>query len=484
MSDDRLTNIPAEAALLGAMLIDNKLVGALSDQVNIGIFADALHGRIFSALMRFHAKGMAANSLTLRPIFQNDSDADYGNYLDTLVDNDVVTVGAASFAAQLVDMAARRAVRDVMHEAMESLAIDLDKPITEIAGPVDEAVWRASSTEVQHPMLDAADMCDIVTDRQDRINSGEQLPSATNILIPDLDDALGGGLELETYSILAGRPGMGKSSVAGSAALGYAINGFPVLELGTEMSDPQRAMRMLADLSAAMGRGIPHADIKKGKLGVVDRQWIERVRARAELLPFKYRKVGACNWRKVYSEVAREKARLKALGKDLWLVIVDYLGMLEADDQEGNPIVDDRKRINAVSKGMMRIRDELGVHVMALAQLARDVDKRPDKRPHNADLKESGNLEQDADIILFAYREEYYLEMEAPKRGEQDNKGRDLYEAWEIDLRAVEGKLDLIVGKNRNDSRRTKTLRFIGKQYAVRGGKFQLHGGIEQELEF
>ncbi len=467
---DPLVNVPAEAMVLGGLLLDNKAIPDVADGLKADDFAEPLHQRIFSAMLRFHAKGMGANAVSLRPIFAMDIDADGGAYLDALVDSPVVAIGIRDHASQVAELAVRRKARDALRRGINGIE-DLEISVGDVIGGVEEQAWAAQREDIDHPVLGMGDMVGLVQERQARLDRGEQAIGATNALITDLDAAIG-PLELATYTILAGRPGMGKTTVAGSASIGYSLRGAHGLYLNTEMSDEHSAMRLASDLSFAMGRGIEHKVIKAGKLNPGERQWLDRVRERAALLPLRYQKIGGCNVRRVYSIVAREKARLAALGQKLWFVVVDYIGMLEADDALGRPIDDDRKRMNQVSKMMMRIRDELGVAVIALAQLSRKVDERADKRPMNADLKETGNLEQDADAILFAYREEYYLELEEPKPGETDPKGKSKHEQWETDMNIARGKLDLIVGKNRHDQRRTRTVKFIGRHYAVRSGNF------------
>lgn len=468
---DPLINVQAEAVVLGGMMLNNRLIVEFSDRLRADDFAEPVHQRIYSAMLRFSAKGTAATAASLRPVFALDRDSDGGNYLNALVDSPAAVIGVPDLVAQVGELAVRRKAREAMRGGVERIQ-DLEQPVGDVVGSVEEQIWAAERNDDEGVTLDLGEMVGIVRERQKRIEKGEQTVGATNALIGDLDTALG-PLERATYTILAGRPGMGKTTVASSAAIGYALRGFPGLILGTEMSEEQHSMRTVSDLSLAMGQGIPHDDIRRGNLDAGQMHWLDRVEERAKLLPLRYRKVGACNWRKIYSLVAREKARLAAIGKTLWFVVVDYMGMLEADDASGKPIDDDRKRMNAVSKGMMRIRDELGVAVIALAQLSRDVDRRPDKRPHNADLKESGNLEQDADAILFAYREEYYLEQAEPKQGEKGAKGNDLHEEWEVEMQICRDKLDLIVGKNRHDQRRTRTVKFLGRHYAVRGAKFR-----------
>jgi replicative DNA helicase len=480
--NDPLVNVAAEAVTLGAMMLENSLLVDLADRLRAEDFDEPVHQRIYSAMLRMTAKGKRADAVSLRPVFALDKDCDNGTYLDVLVDSPAAVVGGADLAAQVMDLAIRRRARDAMRDGISQIE-DIDVAVGDVIGTVEERVWAAERVDDDDEPADVADLLDTVLGRQESIDRGEQKLGAENKLISDLDFVLG-PLEQGTYTIIAGRPGMGKTALASSAALGYALNQNHGLYLGTEMSKVQHGMRVISDLSHAFGHRIMHANIKKGVLDNDERHWLNHVRERAKLLPLRFKHIGACNWRRVYSIVAREKARLAAIGKTLWFVVIDYLGMLQAEGADGRLIDDDRKRMNAVSAGMMRIRDELGVAVIGLAQLSRKVDERPNKRPHNADLKETGNLEQDADAILFAYREEYYLEQEKPKPGDKPGRPNgDPIEEWETELRAVRGKLEIIAGKNRHDARRSKDAKFFGDYYAVRGSGYSDAPGMD-EFEF
>jgi replicative DNA helicase len=466
---DPLIAIETEAALLGAMLIDNKLIGTYADRLTTKDFAEPVHGRIWGALLRFHAKGAAATPVTLKPVFMNDPSALGGDYLAKLADSSALVVGAEDFAAQLVDFANRRRVRDAAQATLKALNEDFETPVEEIAAGVQEAAWTGSADD-RAPTADVAGMVQKVMARSARIRAGGGTIGATNAFISDLDAAIG-PLERGTYMVLAGRPGMGKSALAGSAALGYAANGHVGLYLNIEMSQEQQAMRITADASMAMGKGVPHDAIRRDTLDAGQLNWLGRVAERVALLPLSFPDVGRCSIRRIESLIARHAALCASTGKELEFVVVDYLGKISAQDSRGNEIDDPRKSMQIVSKSMADIAKRYNVAIIALAQLNRNVEGRTDKRPQLADLKESGDLEQDADIVLMVYREEYYLLQSKPKAGEKDNKGRDALENWETEYEIARGKIELIVAKNRHDQTRTRTAKFFGKFYAIRGSE-------------
>lgn len=470
MTNDRLANPVAEGALLGALMLENRLIVELSDMLRTDDFSDALHGRIFSAMMRLAAKGKRTDALTLRPIFQGDVDCDHGAYLDTLVENPAAVAGAKAIARQVADLSSRRQARKALHQAMEALSNDFDKPVGEIVGTVEEAVWAAEGRTAVLEELDAGDMVGLAIDRDERINEDPGAVGTSNALISDLDKAMG-PLEGVQYTIMAGRPGMGKTSAAMSAALGYAISGAPVLYIIGESSNEQIALRATSDLSFALSKrhAIPHERLKRGGLNPGERQVLDRVREKAKLLPIRFVNTGRVDIKRVYSLVARHAAMWEARGgQKLALVVVDHIGLFDATDADGRPIHGFEK-MNQVSRTLDRMKKDFDVHVLALSQLSRKVEERTDKRPMLSDLRESGNLEQDADTVVLLYREEYYLADQEPRVGEMKG-GKDLHAEWQLEMRAVEGKLDMHFAKTRHGATSKRTVNFFPRFYAVRGG--------------
>ena len=462
---DLLTNIDAEAALLGGMLLDNRIITEWADRLKVDDFAEPLHGRIYAALLRFSAKNAAASAITLRPIFAMDEAAGGGDYLAKLVDSPAAVVGARDFAAQIIELADRRIARAAVQAADDELVRDLDTPIMEITGRVEAAGWAASTRATTKPVRTLADMIGLSEERVERIQDQGESVGMTNHLVPDLDKVLG-PLEVG-YHILAGRPGMGKTTLALSAALGYAVNGNPGIYCSAEMTEEQLAMRATTDLAFALGFKIKHDDLRRGKITPAERAALRSTAQRAATVPLDFVDLRGANIRRVWSEAARRKAMLAAAGRKLRFVVVDSIALYDADI-DGKPIEDDRKRVNFISKFLNLMAHALDVCVIALNQLSRGVEARTVKRPVLSDLKESGNLEQDADTVTFIYREEYYLEQTEPKKGDKDPKGNDLHEAWEVEMNIARGKADIIGAKNRHGRNITRTANFFGEYYSVR----------------
>ena len=468
---DRLINATAEAALLGGLMLDNERIVGVADRVKPDDFGDKLNGRIYSVMLRFSAKGMRADAVTLRPLFANDGDARYGEYLDDLVAAPAVKSAVEALADQVADLAGRRTVRDRLRDAIDSVHDDLDVPIDVITAKVEQAGYAAAQRRPVEILHDAGDMVGLVKKRMARIAEDPHAAGISNALVEEFDEGLG-NLERGTYNILAGRPGMGKSSAASSIAIGYAINGHCGVYLNHEMTAEQMSIRTTADLAHAMGFPIEHERIKKGLLSREEMAIIDKVEERAKLLPIRYLATGRIDVKGVWSRVAQQKALWAAQGRSLDYVMVDYLGLLGAHSESGQPLTKGYDRVSAVSLGMKRMAAELDVVVIALAQLSRAVDQRANKRPILSDLKESGDLEQDADSVTFLYREEYYLEQDKPKQGEQTPDKRDALQEWENEMFACRGKLDLIFAKNRHGKVSTRTAKFLPGFSAVRSGGF------------
>lgn len=463
---DSLVAVDVEAALLGAMLLENTLVDEFADRLGVKDFHEALHGRIYSAMLKFRSNGRTASPITLRPVFQNDVAALGGDYLAKLADTTALVVGAEDFASQLIMLAQRRRARDAGKAALERLEKDFEASVPEIVGPIHDVAVASTGVE-EVPTRTAGGMIGVMLERARRIRDGEATIGARNALIPELDEVMG-PLEAGIYAILAGRPSMGKSGTGGSAALGYAMNGHGTLLIQGEMSEDQQAMRVASDASLAFGRGIPAKVIRRNQLDAGHINWLGRVQQKLDILPLRYKATGRRTIRQIEAMIAREKALMDAAGQKLEVVVLDQLSFIDATDEDGRLIEDDRKRMNAVSAAIPTIAKRLGLAILALAQVSRNVEARVNKRPQMSDLKETGKLEEDADVIVFVYREEWYLAFQRPT-GSKSAKGEMTIEDWEAEMAKAKGKIELIGGKARHDQLLTRTVNFQSKYVAVRG---------------
>lgn len=470
MSQDLLINHVAEQAVLGSMLLDNSLIEILSDRVAPDDFADPLHGRVLTALRRFAAVKKHADAVTLRPVFAADGDAEYGAYLDDLVAAPSILAVADAMADQVADLAARRRARKALQLAIEGLS-DHGRSVDEICSAADLAASAASPQTLEAHGVDG--LARKVQARAEKVRTDGTPPGLRNVLVDEFDSGLG-LLEGGTYNILAGRPGMGKSAAASSLALGFAMNGHCGLYIQHEMTADQMALRIISDFGLKLGHKLKHGLLRAGNLSDSEMRIMREIEDAAALLPLRYVCPGPCDVRKFWTIVAQQKAMWAAQGRKLEFVVADYLGLQKVFDESGKEIIDDRPRMNRVSAYSKQKAGELDVALIALAQIGRGVEQRANKRPNLADLRDSGNLEQDADSVTMLYRHEYYLMQDKPKVGDKGPGGRgDAFEEWQGEYFACRGKMDFIFAKNRHGRTGTKTVRFVGDYSAVRSGSYQ-----------
>jgi replicative DNA helicase len=463
----RYTNVEAEAALLGAMMIDNRFIGELKEVVSPTDFYEPAHVRLMKALLKADSQGRLANPVTLRPIFEHDPDMKPlggGGYLALLTGSGAALIGARDFARQVRDLANCRRITEAMDKA---LSADPDTPVDLMFSPVEAAIQAAASAVSPIRVRNAEQMLGLVQERITRVEEHGAI-GASCATVPDLDEQLG-RLEPGQYTILGGRPSMGKTTLALSAALGYAMNGHPVLYAHAEMTAELMALKVAADILFQRGERVPFNDILKGTLSRVHLRALDDAKEMAAALPLRFADLGKVNVSKLRTEVAKQADYWKRQGRRLEVVVVDYIGLLAAD-YEGRP-GDDRQRVNAVSKALLKIAKDFDCHVVALAQLSRGLEQRADKRPIMSDLRDSGDLEQDADNVVFVYRHEFYLGREKPKPGPRYNA--EIVD-WEVDMAACRGKLDVIADKVRLGRRGTRTINWYGEFSAARGSRFSL----------
>ncbi len=457
-----LANIEAEAALLGALMVNNRLIGDLAHALKPEYFFEPMHGRIYRVLTKFFERDKVANPITLKPIFEDDAamrEVGGPSYLAQLTGSGAAVIGARDFAEQIREMAFLRRIKGSIETGLDEFLLEGD--FHKFLAEVEIATSEASATTRAVPVYSTADMIQMAIDRTE--NSLEKgVPGASNKLIPDLDTLLG-NLEGGQMTILAGRPGMGKSTTAMSATLGYAMNGHPCFYGLAESSAEMFSLKMAADVLHAAGRPIAFKELRQGILSRDQFRDLVRAKEVAETLPIKFAHIGRCDLKRLESLVANEAMRQKRAGRRLEVTVVDYLQLLTAEGR--HKVGDDRGRVNAVSEGLLAIAQRHDTHVIALSQLSRNVEQRPDKRPHLSDLRDSGRLEEDADNVMMVYREEYYLEQSKPK----DDKG---LEDWEIEMGMARGKVELIAAKTRFGSNASRKCNFIGDSSAVRGSGY------------
>jgi replicative DNA helicase len=453
-------NIEAEAALLGAMMTVASLCDQVLDIVTADDFAEPLHGRIFAALAAVHASGKQPNPVTIAPLFTNDpamTQLGGPGYLAELTAMPASIIGARQFAEQVADFARRRRLIEgllaVVSDASDVGGFTLPELLVEAENALAGAKGGQGAVEIVSP-IDVAN--EIAT------SMGQPIEGVTNYLIEEANAALG-KLRAGNLVIVAGRPGMGKSAFATSYCLGAAINGHGVLFVSLEMSQEELTERMLADLcyDADAGQGIPFNMIRDRAVSS-DRDWTRFDNARRMMAGLPFRMVATGNLTPArLAGLARQTARrFEAQGKTLDLIVVDYLQLMRAPGFKGSDRV---AEVSEISRSLKLLAKDMGVPVMALSQLSRAVESRPDKRPQLSDLRESGSIEQDADAVCFLFRAEYYLDQLEPEKGDPARI------EWEAKKREVENVIEIIAAKKRHGRTGVEEARFYGMYQAMRG---------------
>lgn len=450
--EDPLINLSAEADMLGLLLNDNALVDAVADHLGAHDFHEPLHERIYQAILAEVASGNAANPATLRPMFVNDpaiEELGGPSYLARLTGESPLLMNSRDLAKHLAELGARRRMRDGLMDAVHGCA-DLSITRSELVADADAALIPASGGDVREGTA-AQCLAELIE------GFDQPIAGVRSISIPSLDE-LHGPMEPSQLIILAGRPGMGKTGVGITYALGAAAAGHGVLFISLEMNRQQLAGRMAADLCFDK-EPIPYSAIRDRDLDAGQRKQVRAALTRAQSLPFAVVDVGSLSVGRLASIVRRWARRFAARGNKLELVVIDYLQLLRPDGRTNGKY----EAVSEVSMALKAMAKDQELAVLALAQLSRSVEQRPDKRPQLADLRDSGQIEQDADSVIFLLRDEYYLMLAEPDPMSPDRP------AWEQSMEATRNTIEFILAKRRNGSTGTVFGEYHGKYQAVRG---------------
>ena len=457
-------NVDAEAALLGALMIDNRIAEDVQMKLRAEHFFEPLHGRIYDAVMRLLEKNMVANPVTLKPLLEADEalkELGGASYLVQLTGNNAALIGARDFATQIYDLALLRELVGVGRELVEN-ALDTSEsvdPKSQIEA-AEVALYKVSEGEGESGSVKSFLTASTLAVRQAEraLNSGGHLSGITTGL-SSLNEKIG-GLHNSDLMILAGRPGMGKTSLATNIAYNAASRwvrddaegiepaknmGAKVAFFSLEMSADQLATRVLAEQSGISGEAL-----RMGKISHADFQNLSRAARELQDLPLFIDDTPGLTIAALRTRARRLKRR-----HDVGFIVVDYLQLLQGTGKGGENRV---QEISEISRGLKTLAKELHVPVLALSQLSRAVEQREDKRPQLSDLRESGSIEQDADMVWFVYREDYYVAAKQPGDVESEE-----HRAWAEEMDRIFGLAELIVAKQRHGATGRIRLKFDAK---------------------
>jgi replicative DNA helicase len=456
-------NVEAEAALLGAMLIDARVADDMVELLDAEHFYDPLHGRVFEAVKKLRRAGLLATPVTLKPMFEQDAGMQAlggPSYLAQLTGSGAALIGARDFAGQIKDLAMLRTLigvgRELVDKAFDtSSEVNPKKQIEE----AEESLFRISGdTESQKSVKTFGAAATLALQMVERAqNAGGSLSGITTGL--DSVNGKTGGLHRSDLVILAGRPGMGKTSLATNIAFNAAQRylrdredgiegsrsvGSRVAFFSLEMSADQLATRILAEQSRISS--------EKLRMGTLNSQEMQRlIQASIELqnLPLYIDDTAGLSIAGLHTRMRRLQRKFEG---EIGLVVVDYLQLLSGSARGGDNRV---QEISEISRGLKTMAKDLNVAVVALSQLSRAVEQREDKRPQLSDLRESGSIEQDADMVWFVYRDDYYHAAREPT-----DRSSDAYMAWLEEGNRIQGISELLISKHRHGATGKATLFF------------------------
>jgi replicative DNA helicase len=438
-------NQEAEQGLLGAILVDNRGLEKIGDFLRPSHFFVPAHQRIFQAVITLIDRGQTASPVTLKGYFEKDDDLrDLGGaqYLAELASNVISVINVKDYAETIYDLHLRRELIALGESVVnESFEYSLDSGAVETIERAEAKLFDLAETgEINGGFVTLRDsVLTAIQMAEKAYKTDGHVTGATTGLL-DMDKKLG-GLQPSDLLILAGRPSMGKTALATNIAFNTAKKyaesggneGAIVAFFSLEMSADQLATRILADQS-----GISSDAIRKGNIRQEDfRSFVEASQKLSQVPLFiddtPALSIGAVRTR------ARRLKRQHGIG----LIVVDYLQLLRGGGSKLS--LENRvQEVSEITRGLKAIAKELNIPVLALSQLSRQVEQREDKRPQLSDLRESGSIEQDADVVMFVYREEYYLSRTEPE------PGTEKYMKWQEDCSRVHNVAECIIAKQRH----------------------------------
>lgn len=445
------SNVEAEQALLGVLLVNNDARQYIGDQLRAEHFYEPLHSRIFEAIQRFNDKGLIANPVTLRHYFDQDKDlADIGGgaYLAKLAAAAITVINVADYSKMIYDLALKRQLivigEDIVNTAYTH---QIDVHATNQIETAEQKLFNLSAEgsgekgflAIRHSVIKSMEQADSALKRSDTLVG---ITTGLN----DLDKMLG-GLKRSDLLILAGRPSMGKTALAVNVAYNACLSlhqkskveGITAKEAGSvgffslEMSAEQLTTRMLSSAS-----GLNSYNILNGKITPEEFSQLVNVSNEMSNMPFFIDDTPALS-----ISGLRTRARRLQRTHNVKLLVIDYLQLLRGSSasSQNNRV----QEVSEITQGLKAIAKELDIPVIALSQLSRAVEQRDDKHPQLSDLRESGSIEQDADAVMFIYRDEYYLSRKEPSMDDGAN-----YAKWQEDMNKAMNVAEVIIAKHRN----------------------------------
>ena len=442
-------NIEAEQNLIGSILFDNKVMEDLPTNFVSRHFFDPLHSSIFEACISLTDNGRLADPVTLKGYLKDDvslRDIDIEQYLSDLREGTLSLSKAKFYADEIRNCYVRRSlirIGDDLIDRSINPSIEIS-PDQEISNTEEQLYNLAEKDQVNSGPIDFKTILGKATNQINEAYQRKGSLSGVDTGFSGLNRQLG-GLNKSDLLVLAGRPAMGKTALATNIGFNAAKtskieNNQSILIFSLEMSAEQLAQRILAEQSTIDSHKLRNGDIS-------EKEFSDLVSTQNEImnLPFFIDDTPAIS----VGQIASRARRLKRTN-GLALIIIDYIQLIQgtkASEAQGRV-----QEVSSITRGLKSLAKELDVPILALSQLSRAVEQREDKRPILADLRESGSIEQDADVVMFVYREEYYLDKSEPTQRDNENQEsfNERFLRWQDRRNLAEGKAEIIISKQRH----------------------------------
>ena len=442
-------NIEAEQSVIGSILVTNEIFDEISTIVSNVNFYDPMHQKIFNSIESLIYKGMLANPITLKNYFEDEKDdLDIPEYLVKITKYSTSSRQAIEYSKIIYDMFVRRELIKISEQTIDNAKInDLDTNGQNIIENSERLLFDlAEKGSFNSSLVKFDDAMKLTIEMASAAYKNEGGIVGVPTGLRDLDDKLG-GLHQSDLIIIAGRPSMGKTSLATNIAFNAAQN---ILEnekkssvafFSLEMSSEQLSTRILSEQAR-----ISSNDIRRGRIS--DEQFDQFLETSKNIteLPLFIDETPAIS----IAAMSNRARRIKRLyGLDL--IVVDYIQLMKGafNNKDGRV-----QEISQITQGLKAIAKELGVPVVALSQLSRQVEQRDDHKPLLSDLRESGSIEQDADVVMFVYREAYYLQRKMPREATVEHA------EWQAKMNEVAHLAEIIISKQRHGPIGNITLEF------------------------
>ena len=475
-------NIEAEQALLGAIFVNNDACDRVSHFLQPEHFFDPLHARIYEVSSKLVLAGKRVTPVTLKTFFEHEEplgELTVPQYLGRLAANATTVINAEHYGRTIYELALRRNLiligEDMVNSAYDSV---IDSPPSTLIEEAEQQLFELAETgkygtgfeAFASALTDAIDMAANAYSRDGGV-------SGLSTGFADLDQKLG-GLQNSDLVIIAGRPSMGKTALATNIGFHIAhnhrtqtlpngeetvVDGAAVGFFSLEMSSEQLATRLISEQA-----GIPSEKVRRGTITKTEFDRLVDVSQKLQHLPLYIDETGGIS----IAQLAARARRLKRQ-KNIGVIIVDYLQLLSGSGRRAS---DSRvQEVSEITTALKALAKELNIPIVALSQLSRQVEQRDDKRPQLSDLRESGSIEQDADVVMFVFREEYYVQRSQPREGTPEHL------TWQDEMSSVEGLAEVIIGKQRHGP--TGTVRLQFKSEFTRFGDYVPANHLPERME-